>query len=168
VKRLHHIRFTRQQLLLEAGSLLLTAAGIWIFSRIYGSLPEEISTLRSFFTDRTDTTPKKILLIFPFLSLSSYLILSLLLFMPASWNLPVELTKENARRVLTLNQSSLCALKFLTIAIITTAMLVLSTGKYGFVWLLLLLVCIFVFVLLYYRMKMIKESVLQRMKDEGL
>lgn len=62
----------------------------------------------------TNRSSKSSLLLLPVISLAIYALLTVVLFFPKTWNIPVKITDENRARVYAVTRSMLCVLKLLT------------------------------------------------------
>lgn len=105
------LKFTRFQKWME---LLSAAVLFFLFSFLvsnWSGLPDRIPSHFDASGLIDGWGSKNSLLLFPVVSLMMYALLTVVLFFPKTWNVPVKLTDENRQRVYIVTRSLLCVLK---------------------------------------------------------
>lgn len=145
--------FTLPQKIIEIAciAVILFIVVFWIAG--YSSIPDMVPMHYGFDGVPTAFSEKKTILILPIITLAVYAVITILLFFPNTWNLPVKLTPENRGRVLTATRTMLCLIKLEVCALLAylfvrsakvmplgaafvpvTLVVVLGTVLFYFVW----------------------------------
>lgn len=107
------IKFTRAQRRLEWLSIAVLVFLFVFLASNWSSLPARIPSHFDASGLIDGWGSKNSLLLFPFISLLMYALLTVVSFFPKTWNVPVKLTDENRGRVYTVTRSLLCVLKLM-------------------------------------------------------
>lgn len=105
------LHFTIPQKIIEIAciAVILFTIVFWIAS--YSSIPEQVPTHFGFDGRPDAFGDKKSILLLPVIALLIYALITMLLFFPGTWNIPVKLTPRNRERVLTATRTLLCLIK---------------------------------------------------------
>lgn len=108
------ITFTKFQKRTELLSVIALCFLLIYLVSNWSSIPARIPSHYDMNGVITAWSSKSSLLLLPVISLAIYALLTVVLFFPKTWNIPVKITDENRARVYAVTRSMLCVLKLLT------------------------------------------------------
>lgn len=145
------LRWTKDLVVLEALSLL-SLVFLLLYTLIrWPGLPEQIPSHFNFAGEIDGWSGKGVAWLLPGIAVFLYALMTLVLFLPNSWNLPVTVTEENRERLLLATQRLLAVIKLTCLLLFTVLHLyTLAAKPLGWFFLPLFLAAVFGPLLFYF------------------